>query len=202
MAIFGTSGGLINAGLGILGNVFGGNTTGIAGALGTIGNVGSSFLSTLTQPSANLPVIAGGPVAQPVASRVPQLAGPIMRSMGRIGAMAANTLARMAGRMGRRSLSLRQALSTIKRLGKFMEPALIASALGVTTAELADLIFEGSRFPRRRMNAGNAKALRRAMRRLESFHKLCVRADVLRTRGRGRSRRPCATGSPLVVRGG
>jgi hypothetical protein len=52
------------------------------------------------------------------------------------------------------------------------------------------------------MNAGNAKALRRAMRRVESFHKLCQRADVLRSRGRGRSRRPCATGSPLVVRGG
>jgi hypothetical protein len=48
------------------------------------------------------------------------------------------------------------------------------------------------------MNAGNAKALRRAMRRVESFHKLCQRADVLRSRGRGRSRRPCATGSPLV----
>lgn len=85
--------------------------------------------------------------------------------------------------------------SMLKRFG----PELLISGGILTAAAVSELMMAGP--GHRRMNAGNAKALRRSMRRIESFHRLCVRADSLRA-PRRRSK-PCrSTGSTQFVRQG
>lgn len=64
--------------------------------------------------------------------------------------------------------------SLLKRFG----PDLLISGGILTAAAISELMVAGP--GRRRMNPGNVKALRRSLRRLESFHHLCQRADKLR----------------------
>lgn len=45
----------------------------------------------------------------------------------------------------------------------------------------------------RRMNPANAKALRRAARRIKGFHRLCQHTDLIKSRGRSRSFSRCGT---------
>lgn len=201
MALFGTSGPLISGLLSNIGGLFGGATSTVGQVLGAGLNIGGSVVGALTQPTAN-----PGVIQQTSAGRIPATAatmtGVMVTAARGVSAVTRAALVRMAAKLGVRSISLSRALSLAKRLGKFMEPAAIAGVLGITAAELAQMIFEGQTRGRRRMNPSNVKALRRSMRRLESFHKLCVRADALRGRGRSRRSTKCATGSPLVVRGG
>jgi len=85
--------------------------------------------------------------------------------------------------------------SMLKRFG----PDLLISGGILTAAAVSELMMAGP--GHRRMNAGNAKALRRSLRRIESFHKLCVRADSVRA-PRRRSK-PCrSTSSTQFVRQG
>lgn len=188
MALFGTIGPAIAQGLTGLGGLFG-------GPIGGLAQFGGSILSGLTQPSARLPVLAGGPVvAMPVAERQPPIiaterGGRVMGTLRGVTAAVQPILIKMAGFLARRSITLRAAITLISRLGKFMAPAAVAGAVGLSVAELADLIIASKAVRRRRTNPANVRALRRAMRRIESFHKLCVRADLLRTRGRKRSPR-------------
>jgi len=88
-----------------------------------------------------------------------------------------------------------QLYSMLKRWG----PEVLVTGGIITAAAVSELMVAGP--GHRRMNAGNAKALRRSLRRLESFHKLCVRADKFRGRGIRRSK-PCKTGSAQFVRQG
>ena len=102
-------------------------------------------------------------------------------------------LAKIAETVGR-NMTLQRALSLARTLGRQLNsPALAATAMGITLAELAMLITAGTQRKRRRMNPANSKALRRAARRIESFHKLCARTDMLRSRGRRRSSATCGT---------
>lgn len=75
--------------------------------------------------------------------------------------------------------------------GSMMTPLAIAASLGLTATELATLIVHKKK--RRRMNPGNVKALRRSMRRVTSFHHLCSKADLLKTRGRRSGGSRCGT---------
>ncbi len=84
--------------------------------------------------------------------------------------------------------------SMLKRFG----PDLLISGGILTAAAVSELMMAGP--GHRRMNAGNAKALRRSMRRIESFHRLCVRADSLRA-PRRRSK-PCKSSATQFVRQG
>jgi len=68
--------------------------------------------------------------------------------------------------------------SILKRFG----PEVLITGGLLTAAAVNELMIAGP--GHRRMNVGNVKALRRGMRRIEGFHKLCQRADMLRTRGR------------------
>lgn len=77
----------------------------------------------------------------------------------------------------------RSRLYTILR--RFGPEVLISGGL-LTAAAVNELMVAGA--GRRRMNVGNVKALKRSMRRLEGFHKLCVRADTLRSRGKRRAK--------------
>lgn len=84
--------------------------------------------------------------------------------------------------------------SLLKRFG----PEILITGGLLTAAAISELMVAGS--GRKRMNPGNVKALRRSMRRVEAFHKICVRADTLR-RPRSRSK-PCKTSGSQFVRQG
>lgn len=69
----------------------------------------------------------------------------------------------------------------LKRFG----PDFLITAGILSAAAISELALAGP--GHRRMNPANSKALRRAQRRLKSFHRLCSDSDVLKTR-----RRSCA----------
>lgn len=88
-----------------------------------------------------------------------------------------------------------QLWSMLKRWG----PEVLVSGGIITAAAVSELMLAGP--GRRRMNPGNVKALRRSMRRVEGFHRLCVQADRLR-RPRTRRGTPAGRGSQQFVRQG
>ena len=180
MALLGSFGGILN-------NAFGA-ISGVSGAVGGIGAVGSAFLT---------PLLAQGPVvrtlsAAPAVRAVGKAGARVFTGRGMVAALIAPVLIKIATTLGRNTMSVRGALKIVRRMGKFLEPAAIAVALGITVSELAELIMAGANMPRRRMNPGNTSALRRAARRIESFHRLCVRTDQLRSPRRRAARKPAA----------
>jgi len=68
--------------------------------------------------------------------------------------------------------------SAMKRFG----PELLVSGGLLTAAAVSELMVAGP--GHRRMNAGNVKALRKAHRRMVSFHKVCRKNDMLMSHGR------------------
>ncbi len=192
MALFGTSGGLIGTALSAVGGLFG-------GSLGGVAQIAGGAISSLVATQTAIPAVSGGPVVQQPLSQTVALP---MAAAGSVARMVAPILAKIAAFLGKRSVTLSRALSMVRAMSKYLTPAATGAALGITLNELASLIVASRQRRRRRMNPTNVRALRRSMRRLESFHKLCVRADSLRSRGRSRKSRSCAQGSPLIVRGG
>lgn len=125
------------------------------------------------------PVMAGGVAMPAMGSAIARMVAPI--------------LFKISQTVGR-NVSLQKALTMARSLGKQLQsPAAAAAALGITLAELANLIVAGQHRKRRRMNPANSKALRKAARRIESFHRLCARTDMLRSRGRRRSVGRCGS---------
>jgi len=145
-------------------------------------------------------------VAQPVAQRMPMAGVPMVLPRG---------LARVGGAVGRRFFDKYPNLATaiqgfrdrgqnVKRgwlysmLKRFGPDILITGGI-LSAAAIAELMMAGP--GHRRMNVGNAKALRRCLRRLEGFHKLCVRADQFRgSRKRGKACKT-RTGQQFVRQG-
>lgn len=163
--------------------------------LSTLGNV-ASFASNFVQPApaqvSYAPVYSPFPaVQQPQAQPVGL---PLAVAAGAIAARVAPILAKIAVKLGLRARpSLNRAMEIVRKAGKLLQsPEAVAVALGITTAELASLIVSSQARKRRRMNPANSKALRRAARRIKSFHRLCVHTDVLKSRGRSKSR-SCGT---------
>ena len=191
MALFGSFGNLISGGLSILG--------GSGGTLGQFGQLGSTLLN-VAQAGRGAP-IAVGPGIQMGAARMPTPPGlrtfsGVTTAIGSgITRVVAPILIIIAETLGRRSMSLRQAVRIIRKMGKFLTPAAAAVALGITVDQMADLIMADANRTRRRMNPANVTALRRSMRRIQSFHRLCQKADVLKGSS-GRRRR--APSSPRV----
>lgn len=88
-------------------------------------------------------------------------------------------------------------LAMMRKVG----PAAMIGLGFLTLDALFDLLLFEQTFKRRRMNVGNTGALRRALRRIEGFHRLCQRADVLR-RGTPRRTKRAHPGGVQVVRAG
>lgn len=193
MALFGQFGGVIQSALGLLG--------GRGGSVGGIANVGSailgSFLPAQGPVSGALPSIAG-PVAQPTMALLPRL--PSMA--GALAGVVQPILIKIATFLGRRTLTLRETIKMIRRFSKLLAPAALAGVLGITVVELGTVILADAQRTRRRMNPANVRALRRSMRRIESFHRLCVKADTLRRPGRRSTRSPVPRPGVQVVRAG
>jgi hypothetical protein len=172
--------------LGQVGTIFGGGQNQVFSGISNVANLASQFFPQ--------------PVAQPVAQRMPmpgagQLIPP--RGLGRVGGAVGrgffNRYPNLAAVLQRwrdlgHKVTRAQLYSMLKRWG----PEILVSGGILTAAAVSELMVAGP--GHRRMNAGNAKALRRSLRRLEAFHTLCVRADKYRGGGRRRSK-PCKTGS-------
>lgn len=77
--------------------------------------------------------------------------------------------------------------SMLKRFG----PDFLISAGILTAAAVSELAVAGP--GHRRMNPANSKALRRSVRRIKSFHRMCQSTDVLKSRGRRAPSRSCGT---------
>jgi len=197
-------GGIFGGASAILGGISSGNYLGaLQGATQLGGGIASAFAPT---PSYATPMSYGPiyqpqqPVYQPAPS-YPQ-AQPVMSTfpvgaavMTRMAAITAPILAKIAVKLGLRARpSLNRAMDLIRKGAKLLQsPEAVAAALGVTVAELATLITTSNARKRRRMNPANSKALRRAARRIKSFHKLCTHTDVLKNRGRRSIGRSCGT---------
>lgn len=181
--VTGTSGGSPMA----LGNVLGGlggilNTVSqFGGNAGAIAQIGSGFLSGFT---AQGPTVASVPsssfpnVNQTAMAMAPTFQGAVTA----VTSFVAPILSKMSLALGK-NITLRAAMIIVRRLGKTLgSPTAVAAAVGLSLSELSSLLtanaIKGS--SGRRMNPGNVKALRRAHRRIKSFHKLCGDNDRLK----------------------
>lgn len=183
--------------LGAVGNLFGGVSS--VPALQTFGNVVSSFAPAFSpQPTYNVQ-----PMAQPmmVANRgVPAIRGgtTMTQEIFNAGAKVLNQLGvQYSATTGSFSSALKRTLSGIASLARRTPTGTIVgilAGLGLTALESNLLVaWHAQRKRGRRMNPANSKALRRAARRIKSFHRLCVHTDVLKTRSRSRTGSRCGT---------
>lgn len=192
MALFGQFGNIIQGALGLLGRT--------GGPVGGVANVGSTLIAGLLPASG--PVVGAVP-GLPAPTTVAMAAVPRLPSMaGALAGVIQPILIKVATFLGRRTLTLRETIKIIRRFSKLLAPASIAVVLGITVTELGSLILADAQRARRRMNPANVRALRRSMRRIESFHRLCVKADTLRRPGRRGARSLAPRPGVQVVRAG
>lgn len=185
-------GGILQGVGGILGGIQGGNAGGVR-ALGGLLSVGGQIASSISpvpamtkrpQLPTNKPGIGlqgpkmGAAVGRGFFQKYPNLATAIQRF--RNAGMSQVTRSRLHG--------------MLRRFG----PELLISGGILTAAAVSELMMAGP--GHRRMNPANVKALRRSMRRLDSFHKLCVSTDKLR-RPRSRGCKSKGGGTQFVRQG-
>lgn len=176
------------------GNILGGFDNSYLQTLGNVSSLTSNFFQSapqpamvaapIYQPSYPQPIYQGSPQATPVGL-------PLAVAAGAVAARVAPILTKIAVKLGLRAKpSLNRAIEIVRKAGKLLQsPEAVAVALGISTAELANLIVSSQARRRRRMNPANSKALRRAARRIKSFHRLCVHTDVLKSRSRSTKKR-------------
>lgn len=177
-----------------LGNILGGAIGGLGTFLG--GGSASQALQSFTstafapQPASTYPAASPfGGQAYPVAASGAQ-AMAAARAVATVGRSFFNKYPNLATVIqGYRNMGKNVTRAKLYSLMKRFGPELLVSGGILTAAAVSELMVAGP--GRRRMNPGNVKALRRSMRRLESFHHLCQRADKLR---RPRARRPSIVG--------
>lgn len=178
--------------LGQIGGIFGGNQNPIFQGVSNVASLASNFFPPVGVPQ-------GGPTTQM----------PVVRTMsavpaiGRAGAMVGRAffnrfpnlaLAIQTYRASGKLVTRAKLWSLVKRFG----PEIVVSGGILTAAAVNELMIAGP--GHRRMNPGNVKALRKSLRRLESFHKLCVRVDKLR-RPSHRSKVRSSGGNQFVRQG-
>jgi len=167
-------------------NFFGGINQAMQGGLGqTLLGLGTQAATGFIQQQfAPQPVsypmsYPSGPVAQPVMASVPAL-GRAVATVGRGFFNRFPNLATSLQALRNRGANVSRSTmySALKRFG----PEMLVSGGILTAAAVSELAVAGP--GRRRMNPGNVKALRKAHRRMKSFHKVCVDNDQLLKRRR------------------
>lgn len=104
---------------------------------------------------------------------------PVSNSVSLVAKGIAPILFKIAQTIGlSRMPSLQRAMEIIRRMAKYLSPAITATALGITISEMGMLMAANARKKKRRINPANTKALRRSMRRLHSFDKLASRVSA------------------------
>ena len=165
--------GLVNGGGGFFSG-FGDILTGVVQEVG-IPLLRQEFLPTQVGGFGAAASQVGLPAIRPAAVAV----GPVAARMGgvfRVGAIALNTVVSAMRSAGVRA-TVAKARAFVKRFGPEAAVGFFAGFVGSEVANRA--VLEAAFLKGRRMNPGNASALRRAVRRVESFHRLCKRADVI-----------------------
>lgn len=175
----------------------------IGGILGQTNQSGNAYVNALST-GLNL---AGSII--PVASRPPQVMSAPSVSVSNSTAMVAvaagtrgltqeifNAGAKVLNRLGvpfkgttaSFSTALKRSLSTIASLARRTPAGTMVgllTGLGLTAMEAYVLTsWQAQRRKHRRMNPANSHALRRSVRRIKAFHKLCGDADVIKPRKR------------------
>jgi hypothetical protein len=165
--------------LGGVSSIFGGNQNPVFQGISNVANLASNFIP---QPVAYKPPAVGAPSSGSVATRPMTAISTVSRGFFNRYPNLATAIQslRNQGRKVKRS----QLYGLLKRFG----PDLLITGGILSAAAVSELMVAGP--GRRRMNPGNVSALRRSLRRLESFHHLCQRADKLR-RPRARQKAPC-----------
>lgn len=155
-------------------------------------------VSPYSSPSPGYPTMN---VSSPYSQYVQPYVAPMLGAGGalaRIGSRFAlkfpNLAAALEGfRAAGKNVTRSQLWSLLKRFGPDF---LIAGGI-LSAAAISELMMAGP--GRRRMNPGNVKALRRAHRRMKSFHHVCQINDTLLHRRRGGRRMgSCATGTRIT----
>jgi len=186
--------------LGGVSSAFGGSSNSYLSNTGAFANIASSFF----QPSSGgFPsAVAAPPVyttgGQTAVAVRPVVAGGLTKEVFDAGA---KVLARLGipyrASTGSFSRALKTALGSIGSLARRTPAGSIIGLLaGIGLSQLESnllVAWHAQRRRHRRMNPANAKALRRAGRRIKSFHKLCGSLDVMKSRGGTRSRGKCTT---------
>lgn len=125
------------------------------------------------------------PVASAPVQAVPAMAvaGPAIRSVAVVGRSLFNRFPNLAAGIQRlRNAGQKVTRSKLHSMLKRFGPEFLVSGGILTAAAVTELAVAGS--GRRRMNPSNSKALKRAARRIQSFHRLCVTTDVLKGKKR------------------
>lgn len=175
-----------------VGGIFGGNQNPIFQGISDVATLGSQFLPTSTMTS-----VVRSPMPAPIPRPSVPAVRPPMTALGRGFFNKFPNLATAMAQLRARGMNVKrsQLWSLLKRFG----PELLVTGGLLTAAAVNELMLAGP--GRRRMNPANVKALRRSMRRLDSFHRLCVSADKLR-RPRGRGKACRTAGGQQFVRQG
>lgn len=173
-----------------VGGIFGGGQNQIFTGISDVANLASQFFPTTAVTS--------------IAPKAPGVAVVPKTPMGAVGAMVTRgffnrfpNLAAGLQQLRARGMNVKrsQLWSMLKRFG----PEVLVTGGILTAAAVSELMVAGP--GHRRMNPANVKALRRSMRRLDSFHRLCVSADRLR-RPRSRGRKSSSVSGGTFVRQG
>jgi len=171
--------GIFDSGFNIFNQDAGGN---LSVNWGDVLNLGTGLAINALAPS-RAPVAASPVQAVPAMA----VAGPAMRSVAVVGRSLFNRFPNLATGIQRlrnagQKVTRAKLYSVMKRFG----PEFLVSGGLLTAAAVSELAVAGP--GRRRMNPANSKALKRSMRRLQSFHRLAQKADVLAS---CRKRRRC-----------
>jgi len=178
--------------LGQVGTIFGGGQNQVFSGISNVANLASQFF-----PPRGVP--PGPPSTQQPALPVMAAAGPVIRGMATVGRSFFNRFPNLATAIqGYRNMGKNVTRAKLYSLVRRFGPELVISGGILTAAAVNELLIAGP--GHRRMNPANVKALRRSMRRLESFHHLCQRVDRLRGRRRGK-KSGSGAGSTFVRQG-
>lgn len=166
--------------LGQVGSILGNVNNPTFQAAGNILGTAGSFIPAKSsgRPPVNVTARPAGLVATPAMASVPAVAGAAGRAMVSRGFFARfpnlATAIQQFRNTGRANITRKKLYGALKRFG----PDMLITGGILTAAAVSELAVAGP--GTKRMNPGNVKALRRSMRRLESFHRLCMKADKLR----------------------
>jgi hypothetical protein len=136
--------------------------------------VGTNFLTASNQPR-----------AVPAMSKVPAVVGAVGGAVARSGAVVGRSFFNKWPNLATAIQKMKNAGHTVSRsklysMLKRFGPEFLVTAGIMSAAAVSELALAGP--GHRRMNPANGKALRRATRRIKSFHRLCGDADVIKKR--------------------
>ena len=176
----------------------------LGGILGTVSNIFGGNQNPIFQGISNVTGLAGQFVPTQTATQIavrPPTPGVMAPAARAVGAMVGRSFFQKYPNLATSIQQLRARGMNVKRsqlwnLLKRFGPELVVTGGLLTAAAVNELMIAGP--GRRSMNPANSKALRRAARRIKSFHKLCGTVDLLKSRGKRRSsscgtchRNPC-----------